>query len=271
MPRAYNLIRTAPFYRREACSSGLRRLGYAVEEGTAGAGAPGDVLLIWNRYGPQHELASRFERAGGTVIVAENGYVGRGGSSPKFDVHPRGPRPEHYYALAVGGHNGQGRWPDGDGSRLEALGVALRPRIPGDHVLICPNRSFGIPGRMMPADWPQRAAERVRRETSRPIVIRPHPGNDAPKRPLEADLEGAHAVVIWSSNAGVHALLRGVPVFCDAPFWVCKPAAARGPVDAPEVPDPLPALRRMAWAQWTVSEIEAGDAFAHLLRAAGQG
>lgn len=272
MPRAWNLIREAPWYRRAAFSDGLRAAGFRVVEGASPVGAAGDVLVIWNRYGGMHGIATRFEAEGGTVVVAENGYLGAGGTSPKFDVHPGGPKGHHYYALAIGGHNGQGSWPDGGPERFAALGVDVAPwRADGGHVLVCPNRPFGYPGRAMPDDWADRTAERLRRETSREVRIRRHPGNDAPARPLSADLDGAWAVVIWTSGAGVHALLAGVPVFCASAWWVCKAATSTGPIDAPTLPDRLPALRRMAWAQWRLDEIQSGAAFASLLPAAGQG
>jgi hypothetical protein len=269
LPRAWNLLRPQPWYRHKAFSQGLSRAGFEVSERAPREGRPGDVLLIWNRYGTGHALATQFEAEGGTVLVAENGYLGAGGTSPKFDVHPGGPKPHHYYALAVGGHNGQGDWPDGGPERFEALGVVPKPwRQDGGHVLVCPNRSFGVPGRIMPADWAEATATRLRRETKREVRVRAHPGNDAPKRPLAADLEGAWAAVIWSSGAGLQALVAGVPVFVASGWWVCKGAAARGPIDAPEMPDRLPHLRRMAWAQWRVEEIEAGVPFARLLSAA---
>jgi len=272
LPRAYSLVRQQPWYRREAFSAGLRATGFDVVEGSVGPGKPGDLLLIWSRYGSNHELAARFEAAGGTVLVAENGYLGAGGTSPKFDVHPGGPKPEHYYALAVGGHNGQGSWPTGGPERWARLGIALKPwRTDGDHVLVLPNRPFGVPGRAMPSGWAESAAERLRAETKRPVRIRSHPGNDAPARPLSVDLEGAWAAVVWSSNAGLHALVAGIPTFCEAPFWVAKGASAFGTVDEPMVSDRLHVFERLAWAQWQIGEIEKGTPFAHLLSAAGQG
>lgn len=268
--QAYCLIREAPWYRREAFTSGLRAAGHNVLLRTPERFGPDTLLVIWNRYAHWHDIACRVEQGGGRVLVAENGYVGAGGGHPKFQVHPAGPKPDHYYALAEGWHNGGGRWPSGGAERWERLGVELKPwRSTGEHILICPNRSFGPPSRAMHPDWAARCAERLRKQTKRPIRIRAHPGNNAPKRPIEADLEGAWAVVVWSSSAGVHALIAGVPVFCEAPFWVVKDAAARGSVDAPEMPEREPHLARMAWAQWTCEEIATGEPFRRLLPPAG--
>jgi hypothetical protein len=260
--RAFSLIRDRPWYRRQAFELGLKRAGYEVLQRHPARGAPGDVLLIWNRYGGNHEIAAQFERQGGTVLVAENGYIGQGGVPPKFDVHPAGPQPGSYYALALGWHNGRGRWPAGGPERLNALGVELNPwRTEGDHILVCPNRSFGVGEQVMHPDWGQRCAERLRKHTKRPVRVRWHPGNDAPKRALSEDLKGAWAVVVWSSSVALHALAGGIPTFIEAPWQVVKGAGASGSVDDPLVPDRLPAFERMAWAQYTCAEIESGYPF----------
>ena len=269
--RAHSLIRPQPWYRAEAFAQGLRAAGHEVSLEPPGRCDRDTLLVIWNRYGGMHETARKVEAGGGTVIVAENGYLGRGGTQPKFDVHPGGPQPHHYYSVALGWHNGRGRWVYGGPERFAALGVKLKDwRTAGEHVLVCPNRSFGVGEQVMPTDWADRTAARLGKSTMRRIVIRRHPGNDSPKRPLAADLANAWAVVIWSSGAGVHALIDGIPVFCEAPYWILKGAAAHGPIDAPVLPDAMTRqahFEYMAWAQWTLKEIESGEPFRYLLRA----
>lgn len=221
----------------------------------------GDVLLIWNRYGHNEQLADRFESEGGRVLVAENGYIGR-------DSHGR-----QHYAIAEHGHNGSGRWPANGAHRWAALGIEIKPwRQDGSHVLVCPNRPFGMRGFAMPANWVNETVAVLRRHTKRPIRVRPHPGNwqqVAPQTPLRDDLAGAWAVVIWSSSTGVQALVAGIPVICTAPWWICKPAACQrlAEIEAqPKCDDRTPAFERLAWAQWTVDEIAAGEPFHHLLK-----
>jgi hypothetical protein len=263
---AYSLVRAAPWYRAQAFSEGLKKAGFEVAQGTP-QGRPGDLLLIWNRYANWHDQAVRFEREGGKVVVAENGYLGQGGTAPKFDVHPGGPKPHHYYALGLGFHNDDSRVPAGGPERWAELGVELKPwRTSGGHVLVAANRSFGVPGRCMPPDWPQRAVERLRRATKREVRLRVHPGNNAPQRPLSEDLKGCWAVVVWTSSAGVHALAAGIPVFCEAPHWICKSAASSGSIDEPTLPERIPALQRMAHGQWQIQEIESGVPFLQLLQ-----
>lgn len=254
--RAWCALRKGPLYRHEAFVAGLKAAGCTVEMGLPARPEWCDVLLIWNRYDSGHQAALAVEKRGGTVLVAENGYLGAGGTSPKHDVLD-GPNDSHYYALAKGGHNGQGRWPLAYEWRFPRLGVPLKPwRTEGKHVLICANRSFGIPGRMMPMDWPTKTLAKFKNEQRLPVILRNHPGNDRPQRPLAADLEHAAACVIWSSSAGVHALVAGVPVICEAPYWICKGANEQ---------DREQALESMAWAQWTLAEIASGKPIELLL------
>jgi hypothetical protein len=268
--RAFLLVRDAPWYRREAFSKGLKAAGYAVTLGSPDRAASGDLLVIWNRYSTNHEIALRFERGGGTVIVAENGYLNADGDSPKFAVHPQGPRPTDYYALGLGFHNDHMRVRAGGPARFAGLGIRLCPwRETGGHILVCPNRSFGVGARVMHPDWAENVRRRLQRETDRPVRVRAHPGNNRPAKPLSDDLKGAWAVYVWSSSCAGHALAAGIPTYIDAPFHILKPAAASGPANAPVCPDRQPAFDTMAWGQWQLQEIERGEPFAHMLSAAG--
>lgn len=257
--RACCLIRNQPVYRREAFVAGLEAAGYQVLNRLYDT-RPGDVLVIWNRYGEVEQHADRWEAQGGTVIVAENGYVDPGRHSERS-----------WYALAVGGHNGQGRWPHGEGrwSRIAPrLGAEVKPwRAQGDHILVCPNRVFGRRGYVMPGDFAPSVKHHLARMTKRPVRIRPHPGNEAPAVPLEQDLANCWAVVIWASSAGVHALLAGVPVVCIAPAWILRQAASTrlDETPAPAMPERGAALERLAWAQWHIEEIASGEPFRRLL------
>lgn len=255
------MIRKEPWYRHDAFVTGLRAAGYDVTDQTPTHGRPGDVLVIWNRYWQTEQLADRFEAEGGTVLVAENGYVkGR---------HDGG----DYYALAVHGHNGSGQWHVGGPERWESLGVEMKPWTDGEHILVAANRSFGMRGFAMPENWGEKAAERLRGLTKREVRLRLHPGNGRAPVPLERDLEGAFCVVIWSSSVGVKAMIEGIPVVCMAPWWICKGAAHPDVLSASlrgRAYDAAreEALHALAWAQWSTSEISSGEPFRYLLRRA---
>jgi hypothetical protein len=265
MRRAYVLIREQPWYRRSAFVTGLKAAGFEALVRQPDKFVAGDVIIMWNRYASNHDLATRAEAAGVCVLIAENGYLGQGGGTPKFEVHPGGPQPGHYYAIAPRFHNDSMTVPRVDGlteaqwsERWKALQIELKPwrtRTVDDYILICPNRSFGIPGRIMPPDWAEHAAKRLRKQHGGEVKIRAHPGNNAPRRTFLDDLAGAWAVAIWSSSCGVHALVEGIPVIVDGPNWIMKGVGENR----------LPHFERLAWAQWRCDEIERGVPFAHLL------
>ncbi len=252
-PRALCLVRDQPHYRREAFVDGLRRAGYELVDHISPR--PNDLLVTWNRYGGEADI---WEREGGTVIVAENGYLGHDANGVQ------------YYALAVGGHNGSGKWAVGGSERWDALGVELKPwRTEGEHIVIRAQRGIGSTSMASPPQWHVTASRDLRRLTDRRQVIQEHPGKPACDPRVAAQISesliGAHAMCIWSSAAGVRALVEGVPVFYAAPHWICEGAAVRGVgnVERPKMNDAdrLEALRRMAWAQWTIAEIATGEPF----------
>lgn len=252
-PKAVCRIRDQPHYRREAFVDGLRRAGYELVDNASPR--PDDLLVVWNRYGGE---ADQWERAGGTVFVAENGYIGCDANGVQ------------YYALAVSGHNGSGRWHVGDAERWRALGIELKPwRTEGEHIVIRGQRGIGSSSMASPADWHRHASRDLRRLSNRSQVIQEHPGKPACDPRVAAQISdsliGAHAMCIWSSAAGVRALVDGVPVFYAAPHWICESAAVHGVgnVERPKMSDSdrLDAMRRMAWAQWSIAEIATGEPF----------
>ena len=235
--------------------------GYDVRIGTPTRVDQETVYLSWNRYSEWHDTCTRVELAGGRAIVAENGYIG--GRLDGGD----------YYALALGAHNGRGKWPVGGRERWDALGIELKPwRTSGGHVLVAANRSFGQPGGVMPPCWPRDVKTRLEKLTQREVRIRPHPGNNKPQIPLERDFENCWAVCIWSSSVGVKALIAGVPVISESPFWICKGAADRNIECVEKIDDRgglltrEEALQRLAWGQWNLTEISSGEAFRQLLQ-----
>jgi hypothetical protein len=254
--RAYVLVRDLPHYRYGAFCQGLKRAGFKVH----GAEFPPrkvletDLLLVWNRYGEYHEAATRVEAAGGTCLVAENGYLG---------VDWRGHR---WYALAKSHHNGAGWFPEGGHERWDRLGIEIKPQRTGREIVVLPQRGIGPPGVAMPDNW-HKVFYRLIKE--RPARLRMHPGA-RPCEPLEKDLADAKAVVTWGSGAALRAMLDGVPAYYDMPNWIGAPGAtplAEADFDNTKHGDRLACFRRLMWAQWTVEEIESGEPFDRLTRA----
>jgi hypothetical protein len=256
--RAICLIREAPHYRREAFVAGLEAVGFKVDFHFSGAARPEDVLVIWNRYGTAAVVADQVERAGGQVIVAENGYLAPADGEP-------------VYALALGQHNGAGHYGPRSHARWPLLGLGLAPHRPqawqidpARPLLVCPQRGIGPEGVAQPAGWLAEIEAQLKR-MGRPYRVRPHPGRHAPDRPLEADLAEAGQVIIWGSNCGNLAILAGVPVrHCLAP-WIGGAGARLGLGGFGPAPDRAEWCEAIAWAQWRLSEIAAGEPYRSLL------
>ena len=255
MNRAYCLLRADPHYRKDAFMRGLAACGFSVTDQWPERGPHGDVLVIWNRYYEYDELATRFEKQGGRVLVAENGYFGNQVNGV------------YWYALALGYHNGAGIWPttDLDGStRRQLLGVEVLPwhaNRRGD-VLVLPQRGIGPPGVAMPLTWANDVLVRLRALTSRRVRVRPHPGQSRPDVSLQDDLANCALAITWGSGAALHALRLGVPVFYDMPHWIGQGAAmplgrATG-LDEPYTGSRDVMFENVACAMWRLDEIESG-------------
>lgn len=257
-------IRQEPQYRRDAFVNGLKAAGYSIVM-SGRPHQPTDLLVIWNRYGGNAIMADTWERMGGTVLVCENGYIGQ-------DKEGR-----QLYAISAHGHNGSGWWNHTGVDRFAKLNIEIRQwqNNQTGHMLVCGQRGIGTKIMASPVNWHNDAAIRLRKLTEKPIKIRLHPGNNAPAVPLDDDLKDSYACVIWSSSSGVKALVKGYPVFYDAPFWICSLAGMRigDPVDKPNLDNALrvSALINMADAQWTVDEISSGEPFKHFETALNNG
>lgn len=252
------LIRRDPHYRRHAFETGLARAGYTLRD-QARPTSRDDLLIIWNRYGAFEVQANEWERRGGTVLVCENGYAGADKEGRQF------------YAMSVHAHNGAGWYPEGDGARFDALGLTVHPwREGGRAVVVRGQRGIGTAQMASPVRWHTNTAAALSKRQPYPVRCIEHPGRHAPNPTPDQYLSDAAACVIWASSVGVRALLLGIPVFYDAPYWICQ-MGARRLRESPDLTDPmrndesrLYALRRMAWAQWSVAEIESGEPFKRL-------
>lgn len=257
--KAWLGLREGVHYRRAAFAAGLEANGFTVVHGVTTKPGPRDVLCIWNRYRENAVAADRFEGAGRPVLVAENGYLGNEFAG------------DRWYAISLSQHNGAGRWPVGGPQRWDGLGVTSASwRGTGGEIVLLPQRGIGPPGVGMPATWPGRTRDYVR-SLGLSARIRPHPGIGK-SIPLEQDLTNASAVVTWGSGAALKALLLGIPVFSQMPEWIGREAAAplSGLANGSRNCDSgarTAMFRRLAWAQWRLSEIEDGSAFRAILAA----
>lgn len=260
-PRAHLLLRPAPAYRRDSFAAGLEAAGYQIDGTPRADPAPGDILVIWNRYGREHLLAQRFERAGNVVLVAENGPLGRTWLETQW------------YALTRTLPLARGEFVAGPVDRWDSFGVDICEwRKNGTEIIVLAQRGIGPPGVAQPRDWHQLAAQSLKRHA--PVRIREHPG-EKPALDLATDLRRALCVVTWASGAALKALLWGLPVFYGLPGWIASSAAELFDPRAPlELFDRLPLaygrarlpfFRALGWTMWRTHELATGTPFLRLL------
>lgn len=251
MMRALCLIREALVYRRSTFIAGLRAAGYATVDKLNEPDA-NDVLVIWNRYGANDALASKFERVGARVVVVENGYLGKSWLG------------DRWFAMSLCQHAGGGKWTKATGDRWDRLNVSLAPwRDGGKESVILAQRGIGSPSVRSPNNWAQNVQARIGGR------IRAHPGKDAPTVNLEDDLRDASCVVTWASTAALVALMLGVPVWYEYPHWIggqaARPLADFGQEPKRSDEARLAMFRRLIWAMWRIDEIKDGTAFRTVL------
>lgn len=139
--------------------------------------------------------------------------------------------------------------------RLKALRPPVRDwNVKGRHIVVAqPTPSYakfhGIEG------WTDRTLDALSLLTDRQIVIR---GKES-KRPLSADLQGAHCLVAHGSNAAVESVIMGCPVFVD-------PSSAASligrtdlkDIESPVYPDREAWLRALSYSQFNETELVDG-------------
>lgn len=236
--RAWVNVRHSVPERLRVFESGLKRLGYAVEWGLTEKPGDRDILLTWNRIRAGDSAAKVFESLGLPVLVTENAAWGNDFAGG------------HWLCLGRRYHNMAGCFPVGDASRWDVLAVELAPWREIGETVILPQRGIGSPPVAMPDGWAKSIA---RQHAGR---VRPHPGM-LDCVPLDVDLAGCGHVVTWGSGAAIKALMMGVMVTSYMPNWIGE----QDNTDAGR----LAMFRRLAWAQWRLSEFESGEAFKRML------
>lgn len=224
-----------------------------MQEGTRAPVVPptplreGDVFM----YGALRGLLPTLQKAqrqGRTWYYADNAYM----------------RKEYgYFRITKNAlqHDGAGKFHP---RKWRDLHLTIKPwRKTGSHIIVAPpDPIYGELWGMDPIGWLSDAVMALRTHTDRPIEIRRKilsqlaPGTP----PLAEHLKDAWALVTYTSNVAVDALLAGVPVFCSAPcasYRMGTPDFSR--IEHPVMPDD-----REQWAaalaanQWTIKEMRSG-------------
>lgn len=166
--------------------------------------------------------------------------------------------------LPTGADGGYYRWHVGSfqmrtirdvaGDRWNGLQTPISPwHKGGRHIVIAaPTRTYARFHRT--ETWIADTIDALAHVTDRQLVIRDK--EQYRRRPIQKDLEGAHALVTHASNAAVEAVILGCPVFVhrDSAAALVGHTDLRK-IETPIYPDREPWLRSLAYCQYSEREL----------------
>jgi hypothetical protein len=179
----------------------------------------------------------------------DNAYFGRG----------------KYYRVTRGAiqHTGEGQ---ADPARFLSFNIPIKDwRKRGSHILLCPQSEafFELHG-FKPGEWVEKTTRELRKHTDRQIKVRLKA--DAKIAPIARALNDCWAVVTFTSNSAVDAVLAGIPAFTTG-----RCAASRMTLsDLSKIESPAFPKGRLEFAavlaanQWTIDEMASGKCWKDL-------
>ncbi|KES23083.1 hypothetical protein [Pseudomonas sp. AAC] len=201
-----------------------------------------DLVMVVGLRGRGQRIFSEYTEAGVPVVVVDYGYLNRvNGVDDYVDGN---------WQVSLGGLNMIPAFecpPD----RFEALGLSIRPPVERNGPVVLCGQVVGDAAH--PFDTQEKLDEWI---ASVPHdEFRPHPLAGGEIEPLEGLFARASKIVTWNSNIGHDALLAGVPVEAHGP----------APYANVDMKDREAYFARVAYGQWTVTEMEEGLASAFVL------
>ena len=216
----YGSLNSPPVW--DAVKLGLLKLGHTVDENNIDTDIPVIWSLLWHGRMIKNKIVwDKFRSQNKKVLVIEVGGIKRN-STWKVGI------------------NGINRLADfgpknNDDTRVAQLGLDIRPwRTQGEHILLCLQHDKSEQWKNMPPleQYVLETVQRLRQHTDRKIIVRSHPRcilpaqlrldnvvYEIPKQidntydDFDLNFSNAWAVVSWSSNPGIHAVLNGIPAF----------------------------------------------------------
>ena len=259
----------------------IKSLTDAGEEVVLNRSSNADVAVIWSvlwqgRMQGYKKIWDEYRNAGKPVIVLEVGGLLRNIS----------------FKIGINGINRDADFANQtfDDQRWPLFKHELRPWNPtGDLIVICGQHDASEQWKGLPkmSQWIEQQITEIRKYTTRPILVRPHPRNvinfnenkfknvkvRLPKRDymtyddtdFKATLERTWAVVNHSSNPAMEAVIKGIPVFVSESS-LCHDVGniKLADINTPAMPNRLTWANKLAYTEWFADEIEQGLPWARI-------
>jgi len=241
----------------------------------------GDIAVIWSvlwqgRMQSYKKIWDRYRNAGKPVVVIEVGGLLRNIS----------------FKIGINGINRDADFANQtfDDQRWPLFKHELRPWNPtGDLIVICGQHDASEQWKGLPkmSTWIEQQITEIRKYTTRPILVRPHPRNTItfdenkfknvkvrlPKKDymtyddtdFKATLERTWAVVNHSSNPAMEAVIKGIPVFVSESSLCHDVGNTKlADINTPAMPNRLTWANQLAYTEWFADEIEQGLPWARI-------
>lgn len=263
----YGALNSKPVF--DAFKHSLIKTGHTVNENDMNS----DVAVIWSvlwsgRMAGNKTVWNHYRNTGRNVIVLEVGGIQRGTT---WKVGLNGINRDAYFG------------PMGAGSdRSILLGLQVNPwRTKGEYILIAGQHERSLQWQNQPrmSNWFLKTYDEIRKHTDRPIIFRPHPRcrlehierglkhvyRQEPRRlpgtydDYDINFKNIWATVNWSSNPGIHSIIKGIPAFVgpsSLAYDVSNIDLAN--IEDPVMPDRTQWLNDYAWTEYTIEEIRQG-------------
>jgi len=241
-----------------------------------------DVAVIWSvlwrgRMEKYRKIWNEFQNSKRPVIVLEVGGIRRNGT----------------FKIGINGINRDADFANQefDDKRWPLFKKEMKQWNPtGDIIVICGQHDASEQWKTLPkmSTWFEKKIHEIRKYTTRPILIRPHPRNalqgfdptkfdnvkiKMPKRDwttvddtdFKATLGHTWAVVNHSSNPAIEAVLAGIPVFVsESSLCYDVGNAELSAINNPTMPDRTQWANKLAYTEWWPDEIEKGLPWARI-------
>ena len=234
-----------------------------------------DVAVIWSvlwrgRMEQYKHIWDHYRSQGKPVIVIEVGGLRRNES----------------FKIGINGINRKADFANQevDNKRWPLFKHTFKPWNPtGDIIVICGQHDASEQWKGLPrmSQWIEQQINEIRKYTTRPILVRPHPRNNIqfkekdfknvkvrlPKRDyktyddtdFKATLERTWAVVNHSSNPAMEAVINGIPVFVSEDS-LCHDVGNIGfaDINTPAMPNRQNWANMLSYTEWFKDEIQKG-------------
>ncbi len=152
-------------------------------------------------------------------------------------------------------HNGEGNYPE---DRFKKLNLKIHDqKNSGEHIILSEpsdvmKRIYNVP------NWTHDTKKLVRKYSDRKIIVH----NKYSKEPLKILLKNAWAFVSLQSTAGFMAMLNGIPSYFTEKNL--KNIGKFKDIEQPSINYKI--FNNLAYGQWTLKEIETGEAWDHIIK-----